>query len=126
MILDQEKFNYLFQKKIEAYNTKVSAKFFELNDKESPCTLSERASILYQLQQRGIQFSLDEFSEEEKTEVKSFVQCLQVQMNKVLSQELKPVDLELSEIQQLLVISLEDVAGCCMTTDDVIKMINNG
>lgn len=124
MIVDQEKYNDLVARKIEKYNVKVSSKFFELNNTETPCSLGDRASVLYQLSQRGIQFSQEEFTIEEKQEVESFVKCLETQMNKVMSHELKPVDLSVEEIQEMLTLTAEEVESCCLSTEEVLKMMD--
>jgi hypothetical protein len=125
MILDQERFNRLQESKILNYNNKVSSLFFELNSSETPCTLEQRPSILYHLRQSGIQFSEDEFTKEEKDAVDAFVTCLNTQMEKVINKELKPVDLSLAEIVNLLRITEEEIEQCCMTSEDIINLMNN-
>lgn len=124
MILDQEKFDRLREQKLLNYNNKVSALFFELNNTETPCKMEQRPSILYHLRQSGIQFSEDEFTKEEKQEVDIFVKCLNTQMERVINKELKPVDLTLDQIVEMVLFSREEIEECCMTSEEIISLMN--
>jgi len=125
MILDQERFERLKESKMLNYNNRVSAMFFELNNTESPCKLEQRPSILYHLRQSGVQFSEDEFTKEEKEAVNAFVTCLNTQMEKIINKELKPVDLTLEEITNLVMFTKEEIEECCMTSEDIINLMND-
>jgi hypothetical protein len=124
MILDQDKFDRLKESKILNYNNKVSALFFELNNTETPCSMEQRPAILYHLRQSGVQFSEDEFTKEEKEAVNAFVNCLNSQMEKVIKKELKPVDLTLDEIAEMVMFTREEIEQCCMTSEDIISLMN--
>ena len=124
MILDQDRFDKLKDKKILDYNNKVSALFFELNNTETPCKMDQRPAILYHLRQSGVQFSEDEFTQEEKNQVDTFVNCLNVQMEKVIKKELKPVDLTLDEIVSMVMFTREEIEQCCMTSEEIISLMN--
>lgn len=123
MILDQEKFEQLLDSKRAAYSTAASNAFFAANNSASPCGMSEKATILYHLLQREVTYKEEEFTVEDKKEVTDFIACLEKQMNSVMSGELKPVDMTIEEISNLLRISDEEIASCCITQDDIFKMM---
>ena len=124
MILDQEKFERLVNSKLQKYNDEASSQFFKQNQGISPCSMSEKATILYHLLQRGVDISEQEFTEEDKKEVEAFTVCLERQMELVLKGELKPVNMEISSIQDLVYITKEEIESCCISEEEIKKMID--
>ena len=123
MILDQERFEQLLIQKKENYNKEASDIFFKNNNKISPCIMSEKATILYHLMQRDITINDNEFSEDDKKEVEAFIKCLESQMELVIKGELTPVNMTLEEIINLVRLSDEEIKSCCISEEEIKKIM---
>jgi hypothetical protein len=123
MILDVEKYQRLVESKIVSYVKLTTKKFFDTNPDMKACSLSESAEKLYNLVINNAVFNEEEFTEQDKNDVKNYVSCIQEQFNKVVNGDAKPVDLTVQEISNTINITQDEIEKCCMTSEDILKLI---
>ena len=125
MILNTEKFLSLVQGKVTAYVEITTNKFFELNPTLPKCQLSSEGQKLYDMVSQNVQFKEGEFSKEVQNEVEKFIECLNNQLQKVIDQEARPVDLTFEEIFKTVGFTEDEIKSCCMSTEEVYELIKD-